>query len=138
LNQQTEVAKKAADSIGMMGHGGSGGGGMDPGSMMASMAMGGAVGSGMAGMMGNMMQGMNEQRNTPPPHPPLAYLVAVGGKQAGPYGLDQLGKFVASGEFTQQTYVWKQGMANWERAGNVQELAQLFQANTPPPPPPTE
>lgn len=139
LNQQTEVAKKAAESMGMMGQGGAGGGGgMDPGSMMASMAMGGAVGSGMAGMMGSMMQGMNDQRNTPPPPPPLTYLVAVGGKQAGPYGLDQLAGFVSSGEFTQQTYVWKPGMANWERAGNVQELAQFFQANTPPPPPPTE
>lgn len=134
LNQQTEVAKKAAESLGMMGQGG-GGGSMDPGSMMASMAMGGAVGSGMAGMMGNMMQGLGLQQPVPPPAPRVAFMVSVGGTQAGPYRLDQLGQFVASGEFTQQTYVWKQGMANWERAGNVQELAPLFLANTPPPPP---
>ena len=133
LNQQTEVAKKAAESMGTMGHGG--GGGMDPGSMMASMAMGGAVGSGMAGMMGSMMQGMGQQPPVPPPTPRVAYMVAVGGKQAGPYTLDQLGQFVASGEFTTQIHVWKQGMANWVRAGDVEELAPLFQANTPPPPP---
>ena len=133
LNQQTEVAKKAAESMGTMGHGG--GGGMDPGSMMASMAMGGAVGSGMAGMMGSMMQGMGQQPPVPPPTPRVAYMVAVGGKQAGPYTLDQLGQFVASGEFTTQIHVWKQGMANWVRAGDVEELAPLFQANSPPPPP---
>ncbi len=91
LNQQTEVAKTAADSLGKMGSGGGGAGGtMDPGSMMASMAMGGAVGSGMAGMMGNMMSGMNQQQNTPPPAPSVSYMVANNGQQAGPFTLDQL------------------------------------------------
>lgn len=138
LNQQTEVAKKAAESMGKMGSGGAGGGGgtMDPGSMMASMAMGGAVGSGMAGMMGNMMQGMNQQQNTPPPPPSVSYMVAVGGQQSGPYTMEQLKQFVGTGEFTKQTHVWKQGMDNWQEAGNVQELTGLFTANTPPPPPP--
>lgn len=137
LNQQTEVAKKAAESMGEMGKNSGGSGGtMDPGSMMASMAMGSAVGGGMAGMMGNMMQGMNQKQNTPPPPPDVAYMVSVGGNQAGPFSIEQLKQFVASGEFTRQTYVWKQGMDNWVEAGNVQELAILFQTNTPPPPPP--
>jgi len=138
LNQQAEVAKKAAESMGKMGSGGSGGGGgtMDPGSMMASMAMGGAVGSGMAGMMGNMMQGMNQQQNTPPPPPSGAYMVSVNGQQAGPCSLIQLKQFIAAGEFTKQTHVWKQGMENWQEAGNVQELAGLFTSSMPPPPPP--
>ena len=35
---------------------------------------------------------------------------------------------------TKDTLVWKQGMANWELAGNVQELAPLFGAVPPPPP----
>jgi len=138
LNQQAEVAKKAAESMGKMGSGGSGGGGgtMDPGSMMASMVMGGAVGSGMAGMMGNMMQGMNQQQNTPPPPPSGAYMVSVNGQQAGPCSLIQLKQFIAAGEFTKQTHVWKQGMENWQEAGNVQELAGLFTSSMPPPPPP--
>lgn len=137
LNQQTEVAKTAADSLGKMGSGGGGAGGtMDPGSMMASMAMGGAVGSGMAGMMGNMMSGMNQQQNTPPPAPSVSYMVANNGQQAGPFTLDQLKQFAASGEFTKQTLVWKQGMDNWQQAGDVQELASVFMGSTPPPPPP--
>ncbi len=140
LNQQTEVAKTAAESMGKMGAGGSGGTGggmMDPGSMMASMAMGGAVGSGMAGAVGGMMQGMNEQKQTPPPPPPqVQYNISVNGQQSGPFGWQQLQQMVQSGQITKDTYVWKQGMANWELAGNVQELSSLFGAVPPPPPPP--
>ena len=141
LNQQTEVAKTAAESMGKMGAGGSGGSGggggmMDPGSMMASMAMGGAVGSGMAGVVGGMMQGMNEQKQTPPPPPQVLYNISVNGQQSGPFGWQQLQQMVQSGQITKDTYVWKQGMANWELAGNVQELSSLFGAVPPPPPPP--
>lgn len=141
LNQQSDVAKTAAESMGKMGSGGSGGSGsgggmMDPGSMMASMAMGGAVGQGMAGAVGGMMQGMNQQQNTPPPTPTVSYMVAVNGEQSGPFNLEQLKQFVTTGEFTKQTQVWKQGMENWQEAGNIQELAGIFTANTPPPMPP--
>ena len=139
LNQQTEVAKTAAESMGKMGSGGgtgTGGGMMDPGSMMASMAMGGAVGSGMAGAVGGMMQGMNEQKQTPPPPPQVQYNISVNGQQSGPFGWQQLQQMVQSGQITKDTYVWKQGMANWELAGNVQELSSLFGAVPPPPPPP--
>ena len=139
LNQQTDVAKTAAQSLGKMGQGGTGGaGGMDPGSMMASMAMGGAVGSGMAGMMGNMMTGMSDQQQQPPSAPQTSYMVSVNGQQAGPYNLNQLKEFVLRGEFNPQTNVWKQGMNDWKLAGEVQELNQVFSTknNTPPPPPP--
>lgn len=139
LNQQTEVAKTAAESMGKMGSGGgtgTGGGMMDPGSMMASMAMGGAVGSGMAGAVGGMMQGMNEQKQTPPPPPQVQYNISVNGQQSGPFGWQHLQQMVQSGQITKDTYVWKQGMANWELAGNVQELSSLFGAVPPPPPPP--
>jgi len=140
LNQQTEVAKTAAESLGKMGSGsggpGGGGGMMDPGSMMASMAMGGAVGSGMAGAVGGMMQGMNEQKQTPPPPPQVQYNISVNGQQSGPFGWEQLKQMVESGQITKGTYVWKQGMADWELASVVEELASLFGAVPPPPPPP--
>ena len=137
LNQQTEVAKTAAESLGKMGSGGgSGGGGMDPGSMMASMAMGGAVGQGMAGSIGGMMSGMNQEKQTPPPPPPQAqYNISIGGQQTGPFAWEQLQQMVQSGQITKDTHVWKQGMAGWELAGNVQELSSLFGAVPPPPPP---
>lgn len=135
LNQQTEVAKKAAESMGTMGSGGGSGsgGGADYGSMMANMAMGGAVGSGMAGMMGNMMQGMNQKQNTPPPMPQINYFVSLNGQQSGPFNTSQLQQMVMNGQLTKDTHVWKEGMAAWELAGNVIDLSNLFGAVPPPP-----
>jgi len=139
LNQQTEVAKTAAESMGKMGSGGGSGGsggGMDPGSMMASMAMGGAVGQGMAGAVGGMMGGMNQEKQTPPPPPSVQYNISVNGQQSGPFGWEQLKQMVEAGQITKGTHVWKQGMAGWELASDVEELASLFGAVPPPPPPP--
>jgi len=133
LNQQTDVAKTAAESMGKMGSGGSGGG-MDPGSMMASMAMGGAVGGQMAGAVGSMMGGMNQQNQTPPPTPTVEYSLSVGGQQSGPFGFPQLQQMVQGGQLTKETHVWKQGMAEWALAGTVEELSSLFAAVPPPPP----
>jgi len=152
INQQTEVLKQAAGSLGQMGSmnmGGSGGdgGGMNPAAMMTGIAMGGAMGGQMAGMMNNMGQQMQQamqqqspqqQQMTPPPMPGAAnilYMVSVNGQQFGPFNMQQLQQMVQNGQLTVQTYVWKQGMANWELAGNVQELASLFGAVPPPMPP---
>lgn len=136
LNQQTEVLKTGAESLGDMGNIGGGGGGINPAGMMTGMMMGGAMGNQMAGMMNNMGQNMNQQLNTPPPPPTIVYSVSVNGQTAGPFNLQQLQQMVQNGQLTQNTHVWKQGMAGWEVAGNVQELANLFGVIPPPPPPP--
>ena len=133
LNQQTDVLKTAANSLGEMGNIG-GGGGMNPAGMMAGMAMGGAMGGQMAGMMNQMGQNMNQQQNTPPPPPQIEYSVSVNGQTAGPFNMQQLQQMVQNGQLTQNTHVWKQGMTAWDLAGNVQELSSLF-ASVPPPPP---
>ena len=112
-----------------------GGGGMNPAGMMTGMMMGGAMGGQMAGMMNNMGQQMQNAMNTPPPMPTVQYMIAVNGQQTGPYNMQQLQQMVQMGQFTPQTYVWKQGMAQWELAGNVQELASLFAVPAPPPVP---
>ena len=144
LDQQTEVLKTGAQSLGQMGNmdiGGQGGGGMNPAGMMTGMMMGGAMGQQMAGMMQNMGQQMQGAMNTPPPMPNVQYHVSLNGAQAGPFNMQQLAQMTQSGQLTPQTYVWKQGMANWEFAGNVPELASLFAppppGSMPPPPPPS-
>jgi hypothetical protein len=138
LNQQTEVLKTGAESLGNMGNMdmGGGGGGMNPAGMMTGMMMGGAMGNQMAGMMNQMGQNMNQQQNTPPPPPQIQYSVSVNCQTAGPFNWQQLQQMVQNGQLTKNTHVWKQGMAGWELAGNVQELANLFGAVPPPPPPP--
>jgi membrane protease subunit (stomatin/prohibitin family) len=134
LNQQTDVLKTGAESLGNMGNIG-GGGGINPAGMMTGMMMGGAMGNQMAGMINNMGQNMQQQQNTPPPPPTIAYSVSVNGQTAGPFNLQQLQQMVENGQLTPNTHVWKQGMAGWEIAGNVQELGNLFGAVPPPPPP---
>jgi membrane protease subunit (stomatin/prohibitin family) len=136
LNQQTDVLKTGAESLGQMGNIGGGGGGMNPAGMMTGMMMGGAMGNQMAGMMNNMGQNMQQQQNTPPPPPTIAYSVSVNGQTAGPFNWQQLQQMVQNAQLTINTHVWKQGMAGWETAGNVQELSSLFGAVPPPPPPP--
>ena len=58
--------------------------------------------------------------------PQVSYMIGVNGQQAGPFDWNQLQQLVNQGQLTQQTYVWKQGMANWEFAGSVPELQPLF------------
>ncbi len=139
IDKQAEVLKAAAESLGQMGTmnmGNGDGGGLNPAGMMTGMMMGGAMGQQMAGMMSQMGQAVQGGLNTPPPMPNVQYFTAVNGQQAGPFTMQQLQVLVGNGQLTKQTYVWKQGMANWDFAENVPEVATLFGTNTPPPPPP--
>ena len=145
IEKQAEVLKAGAESLGQMGNMNmgthDGNGGMNPAGMMTGMMMGGAMGQQMAGMMNAMGQNMQGAMNTPPPIPNVQYHISVNGSQAGPFNMQQLAQMAQGGQLTPQTYVWKQGMPNWELAGNVPELATLFAppapGSMPPPPPPT-
>lgn len=135
LNQQTNVLQTAASNLGQMGAIAGGQGGMNPAGMMTGMMMGGAMGGQMAGMMNQMGQQMQTAMQAPPPMPNVQYMLAVNGQQMGPFGMSQLQQMVQTGQLTPQTYVWKQGMAQWEMAAGVAELAPLFAAPVAPPPP---
>lgn len=138
LDQQTEVLKTGAQSLGQMGMMNDDSGvGMNPAGMMTGMMMGGAMGQQMAGMMQNIGQQMQEAMNTPPPVPNVQYHISVNGTQSGPFTIPQLAQMAQSGQMNAQTYVWKQGMQNWEMAGNVAELSSIIappDPGTPPPP----
>ena len=58
--------------------------------------------------------------------PQVSYIVGVNGQQVGPCDWNQLKELVQQGQLTQQTYVWTQGMAQWDLAGNIGELQPLF------------
>jgi len=137
-NLQADVLKTGAQNLGAMGTMGTEGGGMNPAGMMTGMMMGGAMGQQMAGMMNNMGQQMQQSMNTPPPMPNVQYHVSVNGAQSGPFNMQQLAQMAQAGQINMQTYVWKQGMAGWELAGNVAELQSIFALTNPgaPPPPP--
>jgi len=93
--------------------------------MMASMAVGGAVGQNIAGAMNNMMGGINQQTTpsvVPPPIPTVAYHIAINGQSTGPFDISVLTQMASAGQFTADSLVWKNGMAQWEKAGAVDEL----------------
>lgn len=142
LDRQADVLETAAQNLGSMGSlgGDTGtGGGINIAGMMAGIGVGGALANQMGGMMnqmGNAMGGQMAGVSTPPPPPAgVTWMLAINGQQSGPYTMVQLQQLVQNGHLTPNVYVWRQGMANWELAGNVAELACLFGAPVPPPPP---
>lgn len=105
----------------------------------AGAGMGMGMGFAMANQMMNAMnqqQQQNQQMPTPPPIPPqIQFYAVINGQQAGPYDLNTLQQLISQNQISKQTLVWRQGMANWDTAGNVAELQPLFAAVPPPIPP---
>ena len=142
VEKQAEVGVAGANALGQMGANGAGsvdlGGGnagFNPAAMMASMAVGGVVGQNIAGAMGNMMGGINQQATpgaVPPPIPAVAYHVVVNGQAAGPFDMTTLQQMAMSGQLTADSLVWTAGMAQWEKAGSINELKALIIPPIPP------
>lgn len=97
----------------------------------AGAGVGMGLGFGMAQQaMQSFGQGMAPPA-APPPLPGSGFFAAVNGQQSGPLTAPALQQMVSQGALTKETLVWKQGMAGWVAAGQVAELAGLFQG--PPP-----
>ena len=135
VEKQAEVGVAGANALGQMGANGAGsvdlgggdGTGFNPAAMMASIAVGGVVGQNIA--MNGAMNGMNQPMQNgavPPPIPQSAYHVAVNGSATGPYNLSVLQQMAASGQLTKDSLVWKNGMAEWAKAGAIDELKGFF------------
>jgi membrane protease subunit (stomatin/prohibitin family) len=95
--------------------------------------LGAGLGAGVA--IGQQMTGAiaGQPGTAPPPLPgAVAFFIAPGGRQEGPFDLAALASKVQAGILTRQTLVWRQGMANWAAAETVPELQQVF-ASAPPP-----
>ncbi|HUL56461.1 MAG TPA: GYF domain-containing protein, partial [Usitatibacter sp.] len=100
----------------------------------AGMGLGAGIAMG-AQMMNNMGAaiGAPAGAGVPPPIPgAVMFHVAVNGAQAGPFDMNALQQQAASGQLTRASLVWRNGMPQWTKAGDVPELASLF-ANVPPP-----
>lgn len=98
--------------------------------------VGGAFGAQM-GEMANVMHSQPTNQSTPPPPPPppvASYHVLVNGVQQGPFDQQTLAQLIQNGQLTKQTYVWKQGMAQWALASDCADLQSMFGAVPPPPP----
>ncbi len=99
-----------------------------------------AMGGNMVGQMGGAMAATSASAPAssvaPPPLPAQAtFHVAVNGAQTGPFDMGTLQGQAGSGVLKRDSLVWKAGMAQWAKAGDVPELGALF-AGVPPPLPP--
>lgn len=54
-----------------------------------------------------------------------SWFYAYEGQQRGPYPEIQLREFIATGAVTADTLVWTEGMANWQRAGEIPGLMSM-------------
>jgi membrane protease subunit (stomatin/prohibitin family) len=119
--QAAEAMRKAAENPGAAGSG-------------LGMMVGMGLGQQAAGPWGAQAPPAPAQ---PPPVPPAAaWHLVKDGAAAGPFGLDELRRMMADGSLTGRSLVWREGMANWEKAGEVEALRPLFAAVPPPIPDP--
>lgn len=130
-NMQQYTQFKTAEAIEKAAENPNGGG--------ASEGLGLGMGFGMAQQMMNNANQQQQTANTdgtaPPPVPGQEkFYMAVNGQQTGPYDMATLQQMAGNKQLTGETLVWKNGMANWQKASEVAELKSLFQ--TPPPIPP--
>jgi len=110
----------------------------NPGGGGAGAAVG--VGIGMAGQLAQSVAAAMQPNGgaaavprgapaavAPPPIPGAAFFyLAVGAKPQGPFDVVALKARVADGSLTADTLVWREGMANWAPAGQVEEVAGLL------------
>src|SRR5258708_14910720 len=59
-----------------------------------------------------------------------SWFFASQGQQQGPYPEARLHEFIAAGTITAETLVWREGMAGWQKAG---EIPSLFSDRSTPP-----
>ena len=134
---QTQVGVAGAESLGKMSSGGGsaasiGGAGFNPAAMMAGMAVGGTIGQNLAETLNGIMKGTQVADGAvPPPIPTIYYYVATNGQATGPFDIAILRNMAVTGQFSKESLVWKKGMDQWEKAGNIEELVILFQTIPP-------
>jgi membrane protease subunit (stomatin/prohibitin family) len=131
MDRSFDVMDKAAENEGTMG-----------GTMGAGMGMG--MGFGMGNVMGNMTGNMNTgQQNqqgqggasTPPPAPnSVQYFVLINNQQNGPHSIDSIKLMISQYQINKETLVWKEGMPQWAKITEQEDLNNLF-GQVPPPPP---
>lgn len=143
VEKQAEVGIAGAEAIGSMGQNGGGnvnlgdGAGFNPVAMMAGVAVGGAVGKNIAKTLSGAMSGTKQSMasgTVPPPIPGSMYYVAADGKSTGPFDIPTLKNMALSGQFSASSLVWKQGMSEWSKAENIEELKNMFSTIPPVPP----
>ncbi len=119
MTRSFDVLEKAAENEG-------------GGAMGAAIGLG--AGLGVGSQVGTMAaRTMNPYPDEIPPIPTVDYYLAIGGKRQGPMSFDAVEKKVNDGEVNENTLVWKKGLKNWIKIGEMEDFQHLFDENCPPP-----
>ena len=86
--------------------------------------MAGDVGQGLSNMIGALKKDKGNNGNTPPPVP--GYSITINGQAEGSYSIDNLTQLFLNGKITKDTLLWKKGMSDWKKAGEVEEIADAL------------
>lgn len=103
---------------------------------MIGAAVGIGAGVGVGTQIGAMVkEHINTNPTTPPPLQTAQYFIGVNGQQQGPLDFDTVKNLITTHQIDENVLIWKRGMANWSRIGDVSDFNDILN-NCPPPLPP--
>lgn len=104
---------------------------------MAGAAVGLGAGVGLGGVMGTITaKTINTNSQLPdeiPPIPNVDYYLAIDGKQQGPFDRTAIEQKIINNEIADNILIWKKGLKQWVKLGEMAEFQHLFEENFPPP-----
>ncbi len=106
------------------------------GNGMIGAAVGIGAGVGIGSQIGTMVkEQIHTNTETPPTLPTAQYFLGINGQQQGPFDFESVKNAITSHQIDENILIWKRGMANWTKIGEVSEFSDIFN-NCPPPLPP--
>lgn len=103
---------------------------------LVEFGMGIAIAQQMVQMMNHTMQNMHiAGTQNPMPNTnvtPSSIFVVIDGKQAGPFSESEILQLINQKTINNETYVWHQGMKDWQKAEEVPAIVRIVALNPPP------
>lgn len=100
---------------------------------MIGAAVGIGAGVGVGTQIGAMVkEHINTNLTTPPLLQTAQYYLGLNGQQQGPFDFEAIKQAISSHQIDKNVLIWKRGMANWTKIGQIDEFSDVFN-NCPPP-----
>lgn len=104
---------------------------------MIGAAVGIGAGVGVGTQIGNLV---NEHLSTNPVTPPplntttntAQYFLAIDGEQRGAFDFETVKNAIMSHQIDENVLVWRRGMANWQKIGEIADFSDIFNSCPPP------
>ena len=123
MDRSFDVMEKAAENEGTSGN-------------LINAGLGLGVGLNLGNALGNQFNQTGNNLNTNPTPPPIPnqkkYFFVVNGVHSQPFLLTDLPKLISEGMVKQDTLAWTEGLQDWVKAVEIEEIQKLFN-QTPPP-----